>query len=115
MSTSFSPFALGGLPMKATRNCNLAVRYTDCMLLLLLVAGPLLAQNDTARIVGTITDRSGALVSGAAVAAVNMQTNATAAPDTRADRKSTRLNSSHVRISYAVFCLKKKNKSGPTC
>src|SRR5690554_2541136 len=26
------------------------------------------------------------------------------------DRKSTRLNSSHVRISYAVFCLKKKNK-----
>src|SRR3989442_1918556 len=27
------------------------------------------------------------------------------------DRKSTRLNSSHVRISYAVFCLKKKKKS----
>src|SRR3989442_7105691 len=27
---------------------------------------------------------------------------------TMADRKSTRLNSSHVRISYAVFCLKKK-------
>src|SRR5690554_7517088 len=27
---------------------------------------------------------------------------------TLADRKSTRLNSSHVRISYAVFCLKKK-------
>src|SRR5437870_6650073 len=27
-----------------------------------------------------------------------------------ADRKSTRLNSSHVAISYAVFCLKKKKK-----
>src|SRR5690625_6414153 len=27
---------------------------------------------------------------------------------TKADRKSTRLNSSHVAISYAVFCLKKK-------
>src|SRR5690554_7566570 len=27
------------------------------------------------------------------------------------DRKSTRLNSSHVRISYAVFCLKKKTKN----
>src|SRR5699024_11228061 len=27
------------------------------------------------------------------------------------DRKSTRLNSSHVSISYAVFCLKKKNNS----
>src|SRR3712207_8635325 len=30
------------------------------------------------------------------------------------DRKSTRLNSSHANISYAVFCLKKKSKS-PTC
>src|SRR5215475_4368825 len=28
----------------------------------------------------------------------------------REDRKSTRLNSSHVKISYAVFCLKKKKK-----
>src|SRR5690625_5641943 len=28
----------------------------------------------------------------------------------QADRKSTRLNSSHVAISYAVFCLKKKKK-----
>src|SRR5437667_455077 len=31
-----------------------------------------------------------------------------AAPDGRKDRKSTRLNSSHITISYAVFCLKKK-------
>src|SRR5690554_7050932 len=31
---------------------------------------------------------------------------------TRQDRKSTRLNSSHVRISYAVFCLKKKIQRG---
>src|SRR5690554_1127851 len=30
------------------------------------------------------------------------------------DRKSTRLNSSHVRISYAVFCLKKKKKTKKT-
>src|SRR2546427_4224281 len=29
------------------------------------------------------------------------------------DRKSTRLNSSHSQISYAVFCLKKKNKITP--
>src|SRR3712207_7379014 len=28
------------------------------------------------------------------------------------DRKSTRLNSSHANISYAVFCLKKKNRLG---
>src|SRR5207302_11470081 len=33
-----------------------------------------------------------------------------AAGDDIADRKSTRLNSSHVKISYAVFCLKKKKK-----
>src|SRR6266496_6137335 len=31
-------------------------------------------------------------------------------PVRRRDRKSTRLNSSHVEISYAVFCLKKKKK-----
>src|SRR5690606_42105312 len=31
-----------------------------------------------------------------------------------ADRKSTRLNSSHVKISYAVFCLKKKKKDKRT-
>src|SRR6266511_4570164 len=31
------------------------------------------------------------------------------------DRKSTRLNSSHVKISYAVFCLKKKKKIYKIC
>src|SRR6266478_3446554 len=31
------------------------------------------------------------------------------------DRKSTRLNSSHSQISYAVFCLKKKKHSGLEC
>src|SRR5690349_23306272 len=31
------------------------------------------------------------------------------------DRKSTRLNSSHVEISYAVFCLKKKKKRRRKC
>src|SRR5438874_8582011 len=37
---------------------------------------------------------------------------AVAAPDAGVDRKSTRLNSSHVESSYAVFCLKKKNIEG---
>src|SRR2546430_12901253 len=31
------------------------------------------------------------------------------------DRKSTRLNSSHSQISYAVFCLKKKKKTNQSC
>src|SRR3712207_7359385 len=33
----------------------------------------------------------------------------TGPPESDGDRKSTRLNSSHANISYAVFCLKKKN------
>src|SRR5713101_8578117 len=33
----------------------------------------------------------------------------------RTDRKSTRLNSSHMSISYAVFCLKKKKKHKKLC
>src|SRR5690349_23903889 len=37
-------------------------------------------------------------------------TRATSPKNTGRDRKSTRLNSSHVEISYAVFCLKKKKK-----
>src|SRR2546429_7165256 len=36
-------------------------------------------------------------------------------PDGGKDRKSTRLNSSHGYISYAVFCLKKKNKHVTRC
>src|SRR2546430_11737368 len=41
----------------------------------------------------------------------------TAARGGQEDRKSTRLNSSHSQISYAVFCLKKKKKTKrvPTC
>src|SRR5579859_3484633 len=35
-------------------------------------------------------------------------------PDAAPDRKSTRLNSSHSQISYAVFCLKKKKKKKST-
>src|SRR3712207_7963941 len=35
-------------------------------------------------------------------------------PRQNRDRKSTRLNSSHANISYAVFCLKKKNDSPPS-
>src|SRR5436309_15716351 len=44
-------------------------------------------------------------------AAVALNSAASLVGGTRSgDRKSTRLNSSHVKISYAVFCLKKKNK-----
>src|SRR5690349_22058671 len=48
-------------------------------------------------------------------AQANLASAQVAATDARPilDRKSTRLNSSHVEISYAVFCLKKK-KTAPT-
>src|SRR5690349_22533311 len=39
---------------------------------------------------------------------------ATEPPPATTDRKSTRLNSSHVEISYAVFCLKKKKQTNQT-
>src|SRR3712207_8204926 len=40
---------------------------------------------------------------------------AEAAGDRRQDLKSTRLNSSHANISYAVFCLKKNNTTNHNC
>src|SRR6266496_5853133 len=40
----------------------------------------------------------------------NQKINQTTREAFKRDRKSTRLNSSHVEISYAVFCLKKKKK-----
>src|SRR3989442_10832731 len=53
--------------------------------------------------------RSPTCTVGAAGLTVTAATGATQpATVTVRDRKSTRLNSSHVRISYAVFCLKKK-------
>src|SRR5687768_18136008 len=51
----------------------------------------------------------GADVAGLAVH-VASRVQSTADPGEILDRKSTRLNSSHGYISYAVFCLKKKNK-----
>src|SRR5690606_41889122 len=45
---------------------------------------------------------------GLVVAAIHAATREAAVPGATTDRKSTRLNSSHVKISYAVFCLKKK-------
>src|SRR5947209_14578175 len=47
-------------------------------------------------------------LSAAAVVVATVGSTATTAVDPVPDRKSTRLNSSHANISYAVFCLKKK-------
>src|SRR5690606_39418575 len=45
-----------------------------------------------------------------ATAATVVIASGTGLPISTTDRKSTRLNSSHVKISYAVFCLKKKKQ-----
>src|SRR5690606_41241930 len=54
--------------------------------------------------------QAGAVASGAELA-VDFFAAACRTTGRRRDRKSTRLNSSHVKISYAVFCLKKKKKN----
>src|SRR5436305_3604896 len=58
-------------------------------------------------IVRAQTNAAAAAKNGLQRAATHSNRGKTAA---MADRKSTRLNSSHVRISYAVFCLKKKKR-----
>src|SRR3712207_7264558 len=59
---------------------------------------------------GTLVERAAAAPSGVAapydITPVNQRRNR--GNGFRTDRKSTRLNSSHANISYAVFCLKKK-------
>src|SRR2546427_2980518 len=85
-------------------------------------------QGTQSTVLGTVTDSSGALVPGATVTVKNQGTGIERSLTTNesgdyriagleagnaiipADRKSTRLNSSHSQISYAVFCLKKKKK-----
>src|SRR5690606_42117762 len=54
-----------------------------------------------------LTDAQGSPVVVAPLAALELSRDALWSA--RLDRKSTRLNSSHVKISYAVFCLKKKS------
>src|SRR3712207_7017386 len=56
---------------------------------------------------GTLTDRDGT-VSTPRQAASRTGSSAAREAAPGSDRKSTRLNSSHANISYAVFCLKKK-------
>src|SRR5438270_7350612 len=58
--------------------------------------------------------RSGRAAAVLAIFAVALGGLTAKVPGENRDRKSTRLNSSHSQISYAVFCLKKKNVFGRT-
>src|SRR5690625_1954135 len=87
----------------------------------LTIAGELLANKITVTTGGNIASGSNEVVTGGQLFdvqealdaditanAANIASNKTAIEDNAEDRKSTRLNSSHVARSYAVFCLKKK-------
>src|SRR5690554_7774560 len=70
-----------------------------------------LTENDLriAHIIGPVLKKKGLHFVGIDVIGDYVtEINVTSPTCVREDRKSTRLNSSHVRISYAVFCLKKK-------
>src|SRR5262245_63461430 len=69
--------------------------------------GKTLDLNDRRAVVAVITDAAPAF--SAQVIIHTRYSQAVAFVPTGQDRKSTRLNSSHLGISYAVFCLKKKN------
>src|SRR5690242_20935467 len=58
--------------------------------------------------------RRGARARRAGRVDVGQRASAAGRHDADGDRKSTRLNSSHMSISYAVFCLKKKKKTKET-
>src|SRR3712207_7681822 len=67
-------------------------------------------QNATMMLVGDVADRTAILIDDLADTS-NTITRAAKLVKKEGDRKSTRLNSSHANISYAVFCLKKKKTS----
>src|SRR3712207_8486497 len=75
--------------LSATSSSALAVQYT-------VVSGPGIINGNTLSFTGE--------------GLVTIQADQPGNENYNADRKSTRLNSSHANISYAVFCLKKKKK-----
>src|SRR6267378_2913458 len=70
-------------------------------------AVPVVATGDRVEIYARGTDLRTLLDAGRVRVTGDPGAGVLAADDVRLDRKSTRLNSSHVEISYAVFCLKK--------
>src|SRR5690606_42010596 len=92
------PFAFSSTASRTSGSCSLSLHDA----LPILVSGILEDEG-----FGTRT----AADSDSALAALSERRPSLVILDIWLDRKSTRLNSSHVKISYAVFCLKKKKSS----
>src|SRR3712207_7314074 len=69
-----------------------------------------LFRSDVAQLAGRQPGGGGGVVQAAALGPPAHLEEARAVLEAQGDRKSTRLNSSHANISYAVFCLKKKKQ-----
>src|SRR5205085_11751671 len=65
---------------------------------------------DIAKLGAILAKMKGSVKDKKQFAALDLEFHVTLAKASGKDRKSTRLNSSHSQISYAVFCLKKKKK-----
>src|SRR3712207_7799977 len=88
----------GGTVVNATGTAQADVLIDGETIAAVLAPGSTLLGFDLAGTVDTVIDASGKYVIPGGIDAHTQ------------DRKSTRLNSSHANISYAVFCLKKKKK-----
>src|SRR2546426_3506308 len=85
---------------------GVAVSYSPCLVRLLVRCGPLPHQTVSLVLASAVPERARLSREIQSEACDGAQTETA-----EADRKSTRLNSSHLVISYAVFCLKKKKKN----
>src|SRR5690554_3082878 len=118
LTTDFSKVNLEGSPIRRIRS---AVRNGSDLRVVLDLTGDIKPRSFTLdpnqqyghRLVVDLIDEKGSRVERATSPTVT-QDSAGKRDIVVVDRKSTRLNSSHVRISYAVFCLKKKKQCTTT-
>src|SRR2546427_7236239 len=96
------PLSLDMLGMHGSYYANMAVHHSD----VLVAVG--------ARFDDRVTGRVDAFAPNAEIVHIDIDPSSIS-KNIKVDRKSTRLNSSHSQISYAVFCLKKKKATGQVC
>src|SRR3989442_11242555 len=101
-------------PGERDRRPNEDIPRPQCFLLCFRARRPHSSTDRPRRTLRSVAATSSAVVSTSSCTTSNSASRSArrASADLDAlDRKSTRLNSSHVRISYAVFCLKKKKQN----